>query len=241
MADAVISVVMPTFNRSGSERHFGMLKQALATLRHQYCSVPYEILIGTEVPQPGQGRLLRYLHELIEGDKRIRLVVSQANRKTGQGPTNNMLYDLASGRYVTRPQGDDELFDPHYLQRMYDALQNDPDAVLAYADFRDIDSFGRVRCERRRGEHSWERLSRECYIGICVLLDLEWVRITGERWLPILACEDWEYWKRLGKYAQRQGKRFVHVPEILGSWRDWEGNLTTGVRRGEIEPGKVYE
>jgi len=235
-----ISVILPTFNRSGSQHHLGYLKQALATLRNQYCSVPYEILIGTEVPQQRSEALFDYLYRQVMLDDRIRVFIMRANEKTGHGPTDNFLYEAARGKYLTRPLGDDEVFEPHFLQTLYDALERDPTAVLAYGDFWNTDSIGNILCECKRGEHSHARLMRECYIGIAVLLNRAWFLSCGVEWGAMLAAEDYAMWKVLSRYAEQQDRTFVHVPQFLARWRDWHGNLTSKVRTGEIIPEKDY-
>ena len=230
-----ISVILPTFNRSGSKEHFGYLSDAVSSLRRQQCPVPFEILIGTEIPQAGWPKVRNFLEWLVGADERVKVVLGRYEPRSGHGPTDNALHRLARGRYCTRPLGDDETFRPNFLASLHAALEQEPrDAILAYGDFDEIRADGTPVRERRRGEHSPERLRRECYVGICVLYrKTAWE--TAGAYGAMIAAEDYDMWKRMAQVG-----RFVHVPEILGSWRDWSGNLTTRVRKGEIEAGKVY-
>jgi hypothetical protein len=242
-----ISVVLPTYNRSGEFGHVHLLKECVSSLIAQDVEVPFEILIGTELPQPNWTHLRPFLEGLTVTHSNVKVLVQHHQDKTGHGPIDNDLYGLARGKYVTRPLGDDEVFETSMLRKLHEALEASAWNILAYGDFVDIDLHGGLICERRRGEHSHERLMRECYIGICVMLHRDfWLTQLPAGWSPMLAAEDWDAWKRLSHRCEALNKegnefRFVHVPELLGRWRDWHGNLTTGVRAGDIEPGKVYE
>lgn len=241
-----ISVILPTYNRSRAPVHFMYLQECLKSLLAQDIDKPFEILIGTEVPQAQQYERLGYLLELIadidaQADRdRIKLLVQRHESRSGHGPVDNDLHRLAKGRFCTRPLGDDEIFEPQFLRKLYEALTAAPPGdgrkppILAYGDFVDIDAAGNVLRERRRGKHHIERLKKECYIGICVMYDrAAWRQAGGYR--AMLAAEDHDMWLRMAELGD-----FVHVHEFLGRWRDWEGNLTTGVRRGHIEQGRIY-
>lgn len=241
-----ISVVLPTYNRSRSPAHQTFLAECVKSLCNQECEVDFELLIATELPQDNWINYRPFFEGLVATTDNVKIVLQHHQPKTGHGVVDNDLYAMARGRYITRPLGDDEIFEPHMLQKLYEALEADERNVLAYGDFVDINIAGQVLRERRRGEHSHDRLQRECYVGICVMLDLDFWRSQGMFWSPMLAGEDWDAWKRLSTRCEMVRKkggepRWIHVPEVLGRWRDWQGNLTAKVRAGEIEAGKVYE
>lgn len=229
-----VSAILPTFNRAGAARQLEYLDAAVRSLRDQTFS-DFELLIGTEFPQPPyEDRLLPFLRNLVASDGRIKVLLQHTQLSSGHGPTDNDLHRLAVGEFCTRPLADDELYEPRFLERLVAALDAHPRAVLAYGDFLDVDERGEVLRERRRPEFDRELLQRECFVGICVLYRSAAWRKAGP-YSPMLAAEDWDMWRRLACLGD-----FVRVPEILGRWRDWPGNLTQKVRSGEIVPGKVY-
>ena len=229
----LVSAILPTFNRSGSHMHGIFLRQSIVSILSQTWPL-MEVLIGTELPEPSPGGTAQTLLEAVRGDPRVKVVVQHANPKTGHGPTDNDLHRLARGKYCTRPLADDEVYSTHMVTKLVEALEARPECVLAYGDFEDIDANGVVLRERRRPDYDAALLLRECYVGICVLYRREaWEQVGG--YGRMLAAEDWDMWKRMSALGP-----FVHVPEVLGQWRDWPGNLTSDVRRGGIAPGKVY-
>ena len=229
----LVSAILPTFNRSGSQEHPYYLASSLRSVQQQ--EWPHlEILVGTELPEPSPGATVDILRCVAEIDPRVKMLVQHANPKTGHGPTDNDLHRLARGKYCTRPLADDEVYSTHMVTKLVEALEARPDCVLAYGDFEDIDAEGRVLRERRRPDYDAALLMRECYVGICALYRREaWEQVGG--YGRMLAAEDWDMWKRMSALGP-----FVHVPEVLGQWRDWTGNLTSDVRSGRIVPGKVY-
>lgn len=240
-----VSVILPTWNRSGSAKHMQFVRECVASLQNQVCDFEFEILIGTEFPQKGQSAV--YLQELVTRDKRVKVLYQQADPRTGHGPTDNDLVRLARGQYMTRPLGDDEVFEPNMLQELVDAIEVNHNHVLAFGDFCNIDEVGKITHKLKRGPHDWKRLMQECYIGIAVLIDRAFWLDQMMQYGEMKAAEDWDAWKNLAaaclnvKSSTNHNPTFVHVPKYLARWRDWEGNLTAGVRDGSIEPGKVYE
>ena len=237
-----VSVVLPTWNRSGESRHSEFLDECLASLCQQDFDGSWELLIGTEMPQKFGAMSLDVIESWREPFRQrnvpLKVLVQHADPDSGHGPTDNDLYAMARGKYVTRPLGDDELYRENFISRLFVEMEGEEDAVLAYADFEDIDDKGNVLRQRVRGGYTDERIRRECFIGICVLIDLAWWKEMGYQWSNIKAGEDWQMWKEMAE--DTCPSLFLYVNEFLGQWRDWSGTLTSSVRKGDIEAMKDY-
>src|SRR5262249_27915771 len=72
-------------------------------------------------------------------DARIRYYRSEKNM--GAGWNARRVYELATGKYF-KSAAPDDVVEPEFLRRCVDALERDPDCVLAYARTREVDSNG---------------------------------------------------------------------------------------------------
>jgi glycosyltransferase involved in cell wall biosynthesis len=72
-------------------------------------------------------------------DPRIRY--SRGEKNMGAGWNVRRVYELATGKYFKWAAADD-LLDPEFLRRCVEALDRDPDCVLAYAKTREVDENG---------------------------------------------------------------------------------------------------
>ena len=163
-------------------------------------------------------------------DDRIRFV---AQSHVGLAATWETLFALARGEYVAW-LSDDDLWDETFLERAVCALDANPAAVVAYADYRNLIDGRLVSApEPRRCLLNSEHLKYGCFISMCVALicrsALERVyNSTGRYFDPIggSACGDWTLFLNLWRFG-----RFVHICEPLGTLRlhDEQDSVTTGV------------
>lgn len=97
---------------------------------------------------------------------------------------------------------DDDTLAPTYLERVAEAIANDPRAAVVYTF-----CCGHAHTE---GAFDADRLQRENYIDGEAVISMEWLqRAGGYPDGPIV--EDWQLWKRIDAL----GGRFVCVPERL--------------------------
>jgi LmbE family N-acetylglucosaminyl deacetylase len=119
---------------------------------------------------------------------------------------------------------DDDLLQPHHLQRLVKVLQEHPRAVGAYAGVRVETSDG---LHLRDYDFPWSRARLEGvnFLPIhAVLFRLDFVRKRGlqfDRSLPVL--EDWHFWLQL-----TQDAALVHCPGISALYRQGLGDSALG-------------
>jgi glycosyltransferase involved in cell wall biosynthesis len=96
----------------------------------------FELLILDNASTDSTGEIAA---EYAARDERIRYHRNAEN--VGAGPNFNLAFELTSGRYFKWAAHDD-LLHPDFLERCVDALERDPDAVLAYPRTRIIGEDG---------------------------------------------------------------------------------------------------
>ena len=160
----------------------------------------------------------RVVQSLAEQDSRIHYVVQP---HAGLAATWETLFALAKGEYVAW-LSDDDLWDETFLERTIHALDENPDATVAYADYLNLIDENLVPApEPRRCSLSIEHLLYGCFISMCLALirrsALKQVRTyLGSYFDPIggSACGDWVLFLNLWPLG-----RFVHICEPLGTLR----------------------
>jgi glycosyltransferase involved in cell wall biosynthesis len=118
MAEPLVSVGIPTFNRAESMR-----RAAASVLAQSYRHL--ELTISDNASSDGTERVC---HELCAGDPRVRYLRSPVNR----GPTANFntLFASARGEYAM-VLSDDDWLEEHYVERCLELLRARSDHVLA--------------------------------------------------------------------------------------------------------------
>jgi glycosyltransferase involved in cell wall biosynthesis len=232
-----ISIVIPAYNR---ERY---LPATLESVREQTVT-DWEIIVVDDGSTDGT---IAIAEAYAGRDPRIRLVrqshagISAARNRGWKesAPTAETLIFLDS----------DDVWKPHALATLLNALEACPDAVGAHALAHFIDEDG---CSTRPGElESWGR-NREAVAGDAVvaltaaqpttfaaLIVRGFISTTGVLLLRraaaeaagpydpgLVMCEDWDFWLRVS----RQGP-IAYVDETLLGYR-WHGqNISTNLQR----------
>ena len=146
-------------------------------------------------------------------DSRIK-VFSYDN--AGQSASRNWGISLAKGEYISFIDADD-LWTPDKLESQLKALQENPQASVAYSWTDWIDESGNLR---DRGTHItengyvYEQLLLNNFIanGSNVLIKSEAIKETGGFETSLIPAEDWDMWIRL---ASRYHFVAVPYPQIL--------------------------
>jgi glycosyltransferase involved in cell wall biosynthesis len=238
--DALISVVIPTFDRPD------YLRLALAgVLAQSYGNL--EIIVSDNASPEDPARIIAEFN-----DSRIRL--HRHARTIGQ--TANFLAGIAqaTGKYIAI-LGDDDVWRPDFIATLVAPMEADPQIVVAFCDHDIIDGDGRLDAEkteevtRRFGRHAIRDGAHRpfadialLYRAICVVSGAV-IRADGIDWsqLPpdLPSCSDifisyllaasgkrcWYTSQRLMHYRyhpkqvmRQHGTRFSYAPWTLELW-----------------------
>lgn len=121
MRDALITVVIPTFNRSG------LLREALASVLEQDVE-GMEVIVADNASADDTPEIVAAV-----GDRRVRL--DRLGHNIGMARNHLRAVSLGTGRYVTILQ-DDDLMLPGNLSRKLEILESRPDVAMVHSAFR---------------------------------------------------------------------------------------------------------
>ncbi len=143
----LVSVVITTYNRPE------YLEQALASAINQTYS-HLDILISDNHSKPNHYAAIKSIVSSFDDD-RIRLV----QRPENVGLQHNNVWALrdARGVYVANLH-DDDVWEPTFVERMVEALNETPEATMAFCDHYLIDAGGKILHERTEENSAhWNR------------------------------------------------------------------------------------
>lgn len=124
---------------------------------------------------------------------------------------------------------DDDLFKPNHLSQLVGLLQDNPEAVGAYAGVSVEDSQGNTL---RQYNLPWsrQRLLAINYLPIhAVLFKMDAVKVQGLSFNPELnVLEDWHFWLQL-----TQNSKLLHNPNITAVYRQALGKSELGNASGQ--------
>ncbi len=182
----IVSVIMPTYKH----KHF--IRRAIASLLAQSFTNWELIIINDGSPDATEEALQDYLE-----DGRIRYYTNNQNR--GLGACLNFGIAKAAGSHLTYLPSDDVIYKDH-LQSLYDVLQQNQNAVLAYSSVR----------------HSYNRKS-EGIINTWLQLVQVMHKKTEDRWIERNELESDDlnrlFWNKL------KGEQF-HSGQLTCEWVD---------------------
>ncbi len=202
----LVSIVIPAYN------YAEFLAQAIdSVLLQDYPRV--QLIVIDDGSTDGTGAVLKRY----EGKGTI---LRQDNR--GQAATLNRGWMMAGGDYLGYLSADDTL-DPSAVNRLVEALEGNPRAILAYPDFRLIDPGSSPIRQVRTPEFRYEDMLVKlvCPPGPGALFRRRSFLAAGG-WSPeYRQMPDFDYWLRLGLLGE-----FVRVPRVLASFRVHERSQT---------------
>lgn len=205
-----VSIVVPVWNEANR------IEKSLRSIRNQTFS-DYEVIIVDDFSQDNSPAVVK---RFIEGWDKAQLICRDANG--GTGAALNTGFRRVRGEYSTWWSADSWV-DPRWLESLVEALDENPDSAVAYADWLDH-RHGKVRFLECRDYAHVDMIGGEG-IGPCWLFRTSVKDIAGE-YLSI-PSEDRDMHIRMAAIGP-----FVHVPRILGCWKSHPDNMTTS----EIEP-----
>lgn len=128
-----VSIGLPIYN-AGEE----FTRAAIETILNQKFE-DFEFLISDNGSDDGE--TVATIEEYVAKDDRI--IFLRGRRNMGAQPNYDRLFELSRGEYFSWKAHDDQ-FDPQWLGACVEALDANPDVVLAYTDHIEIDEHGTV-------------------------------------------------------------------------------------------------
>lgn len=209
----VISIIMPCYNAGN------YIKRSIASVYEQTFK-DFELIV---VNDGSSDDSLVILTNLAKTYKTLH-VINQPNK--GAGPARNSGLKAARGEFVAFLDADDS-WQPDCLLRLYQALQINPDAALAYCGWQNT-GLPPDRCKPfvppdYEKQDKIETLLRGCRWPIHAALTrktaIELVQGFNEQWT---SCMDYDLWLRIASF-----QKIVLVPEVLAFYHHHDGEQIT--------------
>ncbi len=205
MDSALISVIMPTYNRAH------LVGEAIDSVMAQTYT-HWELIL---VNDGSSDETREVLDGYVQRDKRIRAIHKE---NEGIPLTVNRGFREARGEYVTWGC-DDNNFHPEAFEKMVDHLKNHPEIGLVYSDVHDVNADGKFIRYVDTGEP--EAMRDYCGIRCCLMLRHDvWADIGDweERWVR---CHDYDFYLRvMKKYT------IAHLKEALLDYRCHDASMS---------------
>jgi len=219
-----VSAIVSTYN---SER---FMRGCLEDLVRQTLFSNTEIIVVDACSPQGESAIVREFQEQYDNIVLVRTPVRE-----GLYASWNRAARLARGRYLTNANTDDR-HHPQCFERLAAALDANPRAAVAYADVRITDRENAVFEEAPlTGHHFWRpydhlNLLRRCEVGPQPMWRAGLHAELGYFDEALRVVGDLEFWLRVSEKHP-----LLHLPEELGLYLDYAGNLETANRQATYE------
>ena len=130
----------------------------------------------------------------------------------------NAGFEHANGIYYTWTS-DDNKYKPNALRVMVERLEKNPDAVMVYSNYTDIDSKGSVIAFANKLDPKY--LFIRNVVGACFLYTADAAKKIGEYDTDLFLAEDYDFWIRLYKVG-----KILHIEDNLYFYRIHGKSLT---------------
>ena len=205
-AGPVVSVLMPTFNRPR------YLPLALASVLRQ----SYRHLQVIVVNDGGVD-----VSDIINSFRDPRVVFIDRKQNLGKPHSLNEALDLAKGKYVAYLD-DDDLYYPHHVETLVNALEGATDCQVAYSDFYKTccrvgsDGYRQVLSKVVEVSRDFDRflmLHFNHALHVCLMHRRDLIDRTGPYNERLNILIDWDMTRRLAFFCD-----FHHVCEVTGEY-----------------------
>lgn len=203
----LVSIVIPAYN------HAGYLGEAIdSVLAQDYPSV--ELIVLDDGSTDDTANVLRRYGDAFRWETHTNM---------GQANTLNKGWTMARGEVLSYLSADDALF-PNAVSQSLKFLSDD--VVLTYCDFNLFDPASKIIRKVSAPDFSYREMFGRlvCHPGPGVFFTKQAFLAAGVWNSSFRQMPDYDYWLRLGL----QG-RFVHVPQLLASFRVHEASQTFAV------------
>ena len=211
----LVSIVLPVYN---GERFLRASIDSVIAQTYQN----WELLILDDCSTDSSPEIAK---EYAQKDPRI---LYYRNEKNLRLPGNlNKGFSLARGSYLTWTS-DDNMYRPTALEKLVCALQENPNAHLAFASCRIIDENDTPVEFIMVNERSKKRIVGIDSVGACFLYTRKAYETVGDYDTEFILVEDFDYWQRIFHHFDT-----VTIEEILYDYRYHSGALTSTMRQEE--------
>lgn len=202
----LVSLVTPAYNQGSFLR-----ETILSVLSQDYPAIEYVVI--------DDGSTDNTAEVIAEFSGRLR-AISRENK--GQAATLNEGWSLCKGKYLGYLSSDD-LLDPSAISSLVSVLERNESAVVAYSDFRLIDSSGCVIREVRVEDFHRRRLIEDlvCQPGPGAIFKKSVFDKTGGWDAALRQVPDFEFWTRVSAHGD-----FMRIPRVNASCRVHEASAS---------------
>ncbi len=135
-ARPLVSVLCPTYE------HVGFIDSALSGFLGQDTSFPFEVIVRDDASTDGTAEIV---HDYgVKYPNIIRTVLETENRYPQVSPVD-VLWRMAQGDFIAICEGDDYWTDARGLQKLVEALENNPHAIAVHHAVVDVENGHIVR------------------------------------------------------------------------------------------------
>lgn len=199
----LISIVIPAYNQAENLRH------ALQSILTQTYKV-YEVIVVNDGSMDHTAEVIRQMEDTFK-ERGVRFVsISQTNQ--GAQHARNRGFREANGEFVIFWDAD-VVAHPHLLEKMYFALETNPEASYAYSSF----IWGKKKF--KLWEFDAEKLQQQPYIHSTTLVRTRHFPGWDTR---IKRLQDWDVWLTM----LQRGQRGVFVDDILFTVKTDRGTMS---------------
>ncbi len=207
----LVTAIVSTYN---SEKFIAGCIESLVS-QTLYQSGKLEILVIDSNSAQSEGQFLKTAEEKYSNITYLKTKVRETLYQAW-----NRAIKIASGKYVTNANTDDR-HSAIALEVLSDALNNDPEAVLAYGDLivttTENEKFECCTVEQYIRYPEFDPYY-QIHFGQCGPQPL-WRKNLHEKygWFAegFRICADYEWWLRISRY-----EKFIHVPRVVGLYLD---------------------
>lgn len=211
----LVSIVMPTYNQA----HF--LPEALEGVFAQTYS-NYELIVVDDGSTDNTADVLADYQQRYEF-----MVVFQENQRLPRAL--NAGFGRARGDFLTWTSSDNIML-PHMLEVLVEALDNDHEVGLVYADRYLMDDDGNDLGRFDLPGYDPYLLLHANLVHCCFLYRRECMERVGLFDSEFIYGEDWEYWIRISRYYAMK-----RVPQTLYRYRLHRTSMTSELVRGTAD------
>ena len=137
-------------------------------------------------------------------------VVRQKNK--GLSVTNNIALKMSSSRYIMRLDADDYLL-PNALRVLTSRLEADPDLVLVFPDYYEVDEYGEILHRVKRNDFEKDVTLYDIPAhGACTMFRRDILREVGgydEKFVESMGGGDIDFWYRIYQYTKKNTYRWA--------------------------------
>lgn len=207
----LISIVLPVYN--GAKYLQESIDSVLAqTYRN------WELLIVDDCSVDETPTIAR---KYVELDSRVKYFRNEENLRLPRNLTKG--FSLTTGAYLTWTS-DDNRYHPEALERMYQALQKNPQAQLVYTSFNVINENDDL--VETYIAKSPRLLVGFNVVGACFLYTRKVYETVGNYDHEMILVEDYDYWQRVAQHFD-----IIAITDVLYDYRRHSGALSSTMRK----------